>query len=152
MTSAGSPGRGSTCDRHEDSSPEADGPDRLHNEMEVETVSRRTERPAGLDGHTACEALQATAAAHPDRPAIRTRGDEFTCSWGEYAARVQAIAGGLAAGGVRRGDAVALMLVNRPEFHFADSAVKHPGGIPLSGYQPQTQGQIAPPMRDSGRR
>src|SRR5207244_776715 len=45
--------------------------------MGVETVARNTERPAGLDGRTACEAFQATAAAHPDRPAIRTRGDEI---------------------------------------------------------------------------
>ncbi|OLE38579.1 MAG: long-chain fatty acid--CoA ligase [Actinobacteria bacterium 13_1_20CM_3_68_9] len=105
-----------------------------------------------MDGHTACEALQATAAAHPDRPAIRTRGDEFTCSWGEYAARVQAIAGGLAAGGVRRGDAVALMLVNRPEFHFADSAVMHLGGIPFSIYNTYTEEQIAHLLRDSAAR
>src|SRR5438552_850342 len=71
--------------------------------MGVETVARNTERPAGLDGRTACEAFQATAAAHPDRPAIRTRGDEFTCSWGEHAARVPTIAAGQAAG--RRADA-----------------------------------------------
>ena len=35
-------------------------------------------------------------------------------SWRE---RVDALAGGLAALGVRRGDTVALMLSNRPEFH-----------------------------------
>ena len=71
--------------------------------MGVQAVARNTERPAGLDGHTACEAFQATAAAHPDRPAIRTRGDEFTCTWGEYAARVEAIAA--RAGGRRRASA-----------------------------------------------
>src|SRR5213592_924142 len=98
--------------------------------MGVQTVVRRTERPVGLDGRTACEAFQATAAAHPDRPAIRTRGGEFTCTWGEYAARVQAIATGLAARGVRPDDTVALMLVNRPEFHFADSAAMHLGATP----------------------
>ena len=41
--------------------------------MEVETVGRKTERPAALDAQTACEAFQATAAAHPERTAIRTR-------------------------------------------------------------------------------
>ena len=120
--------------------------------MGVQAVARNTERPAGLDGRTACEAFQATAAAHPDRPAIRTHGDEFTCTWGEYAARVQAIAAGLAAGGVRRGDTVALMLVNRPEFHFADSAVMHLGATPFSIYNTYTEEQIAHLLQDSGAR
>jgi acyl-CoA synthetase (AMP-forming)/AMP-acid ligase II len=115
--------------------------------MGVQAVARNTERPAGLDGRTACEAFQATAAAHPDRTAIRTRGDEFTCTWGEYAARVQAIATGLAAGGVRRGDTVALMLVNRPEFHFADSAAMHLGATPFSIYNTYTEEQIAHLLR-----
>ena len=120
--------------------------------MGVQAVARNTERPAGLDGRTACEAFQATAAAHPDRAAIRTRGDEFTCTWGEYAARVQAIAAGLAAAGVRRGDTVALMLVNRPEFHFADSAVMHLGATPFSIYNTYTEEQIAHLLQDSGAR
>ena len=120
--------------------------------MGVQAVARNTERPAGLDGRTACEAFQATAAAHPDRPAIRTHGDEFTCTWREYAERVQAIAAGLAAGGVRRGDTVALMLVNRPEFHFADSAVMHLGATPFSIYNTYTEEQIAHLLQDSGAR
>ena len=120
--------------------------------MGVETVARNTERPAGLDGRTACEAFQATAAAHPDRPAIRTRGDEFTCSWGEYAARVQTIAAGLAAGGVSRGDTVALMLANRPEFHFADSAAMHLGATPFSVYNTYTEEQLAHLLQDAASR
>ena len=118
--------------------------------MGVETVARSTERPAGLDSRTACEAFQATAAAHPDRPAIRTRGDEFTCTWGEYAAagrgdrrgprRTRACA---------RGDSVALMMVNRPEFHFADAAVMHLGATPFSIYNTYTEEQIAHLVRDS---
>jgi long-subunit acyl-CoA synthetase (AMP-forming) len=117
--------------------------------MGVETVARSTERPVGLDGRTACEAFQATAAAHSGRPAIRTRGDEFSCTWGEYAGQVRAIAGGLAASGVGRGDTVALMLVNRPEFHFADSAVMHLGATPFSIYNTYTEEQIGHLLRDS---
>jgi long-chain acyl-CoA synthetase len=120
--------------------------------MGVETVARSTERPAGLDGSTACEAFQATASAHPDRPAIRTRGDEFTCTWGEYAARVQAIAAGLAAAGVSRGETVALMLANRPEFHFADAAVMHLGATPFSVYNTYTEEQIAHLLQDAASR
>jgi long-chain acyl-CoA synthetase len=120
--------------------------------MGVETVARSTQRPAGLDARTACEAFQATVAAHRDRPAIRTRGDDFTCTWAEYAARVEAIAAGLAAHGVRRGDSVALMLMNRPEFHFADAAVMHLGATPFSIYNTYTEEQIAHLVRDSASR
>jgi long-subunit acyl-CoA synthetase (AMP-forming) len=120
--------------------------------MGVETVARSTDRPVGLDGRTACEAFQATAAAHPDRPAIRTRGDEHTWTWGEYAARVRSIAAGLAAAGVGAGDTVALMLVNRPEFHFADSAVMHLGATPFSIYNTYTEEQIAHLLEDAASR
>ncbi len=58
--------------------------------MEAKTAERGTERPVALDAKTACEAFQLTAEAHPERIAIRTRGDEFTCTWGEYADRVRA--------------------------------------------------------------
>jgi long-subunit acyl-CoA synthetase (AMP-forming) len=120
--------------------------------MEVETVARTTERPAGLDGRTTCEAFQATATAHPDRVAIRTRGDEFVCSWADYAERVREIAAGLAAGGVSRGDTVALMLTNRPEFHFADSATTHLGATPFSIYNTYSPDQIEHLLRDSDSR
>jgi long-subunit acyl-CoA synthetase (AMP-forming) len=120
--------------------------------MGVQTVAKRTERPAGLDGRTACEAFQATAAAHPDRPAIRTRGGEFSCTWREYGERVQAIAAGLAARGVAPDDTVALMLMNRPEFHFADSAAMHLGATPFSIYNTYTEEQIAHLLRDSAAR
>jgi long-chain acyl-CoA synthetase len=120
--------------------------------MGVQTVARSTERPVGLDASTACEAFQATAAAHPDRPAIRTRGDEFTWTWAQYAAQVEAIAAGLAAAGVSRGETVALMLANRPEFHFADAAVMHLGATPFSVYNTYTEEQIAHLLEDAASR
>jgi long-subunit acyl-CoA synthetase (AMP-forming) len=120
--------------------------------MQVETVGRTTERPAALDARTACEAFQATAAAHPDRTAIRTRHDEFSCTWGEYAERVSDLAAGLASMGVSRGDTVALMLTNRPEFHLADAAVMHLGGAPFSIYNTYTKEQIEHLLSDAGSR
>ena len=56
--------------------------------MESATTTRTT-RPVGLDASTLAEAFQLTVAANPDRPAIRTKGDEFTCTWGEYAEKVR---------------------------------------------------------------
>src|SRR5947207_679209 len=118
--------------------------------MEVTTTaSRGTERPVALDAKTACEAFQLTAQAHPDRPAIRTKGDEFTCSWGEYANRVEGIAAGLTSHGVGRGETVALMLTNRPEFHFCDSAAMHLGAVPFSIYNTYTPDQIQHLLNDA---
>ena len=72
---------------------------------------------------TLAEAFRITATDFPDRLAVRTKDDEVSLTWGELRERVDALAGGLAALGVKRGDTVALMLSNRPEFHIADLAV-----------------------------
>jgi long-chain acyl-CoA synthetase len=118
--------------------------------MELKTAERASERPVGLDAQTACEAFQLTAEAHPDRVAIRTKDDEFSCTWGEYADRVRSLAGGLAALGVRKGDTVALMMVNRPEFHFADAAAMHLGAVPFSIYNTYTADEIQHLVNDAG--
>jgi long-chain acyl-CoA synthetase len=101
---------------------------------------------------TIAEALRATAAEHPDRVAVRTKDDEVSLTWGELRARVDALAGGLAALGVKRGDTVALMLGNRPEFHIADLAVVSLGATPFSIYQTYSPEQIAYLVEDSGTR
>ncbi len=61
-----------------------------------------------------CEAFQRTAATHPDQIALRRTGGAQEISWGDYASRVERIAGGLEALGVERGEAVGLMMTNRP--------------------------------------
>jgi long-chain acyl-CoA synthetase len=111
-------------------------------ESTTATPERRTQRPAGLDATTLCEAFQTTAEANPDRVALRTKGDEFSCTWSEYADRVRRLAAGLASLGVERGDTLALMLTNRPEFHFADSAAMHLGATCYSIYNTYTREQI----------
>src|SRR5215213_10140654 len=118
--------------------------------MEVETAERGTERPVALDAKTACEAFQLTAQAHPDRVAIRAKDDEFSCTWGKYAERVRAVAAGLSSLGVGRGDTVALMMVNRPEFHFADAGAMHLGAVPFSIYNTYTAGEIEHLVNDAG--
>jgi long-chain acyl-CoA synthetase len=118
--------------------------------MEVKTAERASERPVGLDAATACEAFQLTAEANPDRVAIRTKGDEFSCTWSEYAERVRSVAGGLAGLGVGKGDTVALMMVNRPEFHFADAAAMHLGAVPFSIYNTYTADEIEHLVNDAG--
>ncbi|HEX6780492.1 MAG TPA: AMP-dependent synthetase/ligase [Solirubrobacterales bacterium] len=119
--------------------------------MPLESAERGTRSPA-LDAPTLAAAFQATAAAHPEARALRTKGDEVSVSWGEYAERVRAVAAGLAALGVGRGDTVAIMLTNRPEFHFADTAAVHLGATPFSVYNTSTPEQIEYLLADAGSR
>ena len=99
-------------------------------------------RPKALDAATMAEAFQLTAAEHADQVAIRTKDDEFTITWGGYADRVREVAAGLAAKGVGRGDTVGIMMTNRPEFHFIDTAALHLGATPFSIYNTSTPEQI----------
>src|SRR5215213_1462293 len=110
--------------------------------MEITTAERRTEKPVGLDAKTMCEAFQTTAEAHPDRPALRSRNDEVTFTWAEYAQRVRELTAGLVALGVGKADTVALMLTNRPEFHLADAAAMHLGATSFSIYNTYSPEQI----------
>ena len=95
------------------------------------------------DKNTLCAAFQKTAAGHPDAVALRTPDDSVSITWGEYAARVRDVAAGLAGLGVARGDTVAIMLTNRPEFHVVDTGALHAGATPFSIYNTLATDQIA---------
>jgi long-subunit acyl-CoA synthetase (AMP-forming) len=106
------------------------------------SAERQAGRPAGLQAATVAEAFQVTAQSYPDRCALRTRDDEFSISWREYADKVRAVAGGLAGLGLEAGGTLALMLTNRPEFHWFDAAAMHLGATPFSLYNTYTAEQI----------
>ena len=91
---------------------------------------------------TIAEAFRITAAERAEDVAIRTRGDAFTITWGELRERVDALAGGLAELGLQRGETLALMLSNRPEFHICDLAGMMLGATPFSIYNTYTPEQI----------
>ena len=116
------------------------------------TTDRRTERPAGLDASTLAEAFQLTAQAHPERVALRLKEDEVSMTWAEYAGKVSALAAGLAALGLERGGALGIMLTNRPEFHWFDSAALHLGATPFSIYNTYAPDQIGYQVADAGAR
>jgi long-subunit acyl-CoA synthetase (AMP-forming) len=116
------------------------------------TTAPRTQRPAGLNASTVAEAFQLTAQAHPDRCALRTKDDDFSITWAEYADRVHRTAAGLAGLGLGRGDALGLMLTNRPEFHWFDAAALHLGATPFSVYNTYTAEQVEYQVQDSGAR
>jgi long-chain acyl-CoA synthetase len=110
--------------------------------MATTEVRERPDQPVGLHGATLCEAFQMTSSAHPTRTALRTKGGETQFTWGEYAEKVRHIAAGLASLGLKSGDTMALMLTNRPEFHFADTAAMHVGATPFSVYNTYAPEQI----------
>src|SRR5919205_2524625 len=110
--------------------------------MATTTTERERVTYKALQEPTMCAAFQVTASEFPDRPAIRTKGDEYSITWREYADQVRRIAGGLAGLGLKRGDTIGLMLNNRPEFHLVDSAAMHLGATPFSVYNTYTAEQI----------
>lgn len=73
-------------------------------------------------------------------------------TWAQYAERVARIAAGLAALGVERGDALALLLTNRPEFHLVDAAAMHLGAVPFSAYNTSPPEQVAYVVGNAGSR
>jgi long-chain acyl-CoA synthetase len=99
--------------------------------------------PRALGATTLCEAFQITAAELPDQVALRTVGGETEITFGEYAERVRRLAAGLSALGIGRGDTVAMMLTNRPEFHLVDTATFHLGATPFSVYNTSSPEQIS---------
>jgi long-chain acyl-CoA synthetase len=114
------------------------------------TAATRTERPGGLDASTVAEAFQLTARAHPDRCALRLKDDELSITWAEYADKVRRTAAGLAGLGLRRGDAMGIMLTNRPEFHWFDAAALHLGATPFSIYNTYASEQVEYQLQDAG--
>lgn len=116
--------------------------------MESTTITPVAGR--AVDAPTLAEALRRTAANHPDIVAIRTPDDSVSLTWAALLGRVDALAGGLAKLGVRRGDTVALMLGNRPEFNIADLAVVTLGATPFSIYTTYPPEEIEYVCRDAG--
>ncbi len=107
-------------------------------------------RPKALEASTVAAAFQVTAVENAGANALRTKDDEVSFSWGEYGERVRAVAAGLAALGVGRGDTVGIMLTNRPEFWFADVGAVHLGATPFSVYNTSTAEQIEFLVADAG--
>ncbi|MEJ8279451.1 AMP-dependent synthetase/ligase [Pseudonocardia spirodelae] len=119
-----------------------------------ETTAPGTDRTrdavAAAPATTVPEAFHATVARVGDRTALRTLGGEEEYTWSEYAQKVREYAGGLAALGLGRGDTVAVMTVNGPAFHFADTAAVHIGAVPISIYATLPPHDIAWILQNAG--
>lgn len=95
------------------------------------------------------EAFLATANQISDSVAIRTGDDSISWTWGEVSDRARAYAGALSSLGVRRGETVALMLDNRPEFIPLDLGAVMLGAVPFSIYQTLAAEEIEYLLRDA---
>jgi len=108
-----------------------------------------TEQPAAARAPTLAHAFRITAAERGDEIAIRTKEDAFKISWADLRERVDGLAAGLAKLGVERGQTLAIMLTNRPEFHICDLAGMMLGAAPFSIYNTYTAEQIQYLLEDA---
>jgi long-subunit acyl-CoA synthetase (AMP-forming) len=106
-------------------------------------TSETAEHYKALEQDTVAGAFQFTAGRAGDRPALKTLDGSTEINWSQYADRVRNAAAGLASLGLAKGETLALMLTNRPEFHIADAAAMHLGATPFSIYNTYTADQIA---------
>ncbi|HEY3758781.1 MAG TPA: AMP-dependent synthetase/ligase [Solirubrobacteraceae bacterium] len=107
---------------------------------------------AAAHATTMVQAFELTSAALADRVAIRTKGDEQTLTWAQWRQRTRDLAGGLQRLGLERGQTVALLLGNRPEFHVADIAAVTLGATTFSIYQTYAANQIEFVVSDAAAR
>ncbi len=92
---------------------------------------------------TVFEVLDRTARSHGDRPAMKAkRGDSWqTTSWKDYRDQARLAARGFIRLGLQRGQGVAIMGYNRPEWFLADIGAILAGGFPAGIYITSTAEQ-----------
>ena len=118
--------------------------------MEVTTSERYASGGPGRDmvAPNLAKAFHATVERLGDADAIIA--GEQSWSWNEIRKQAAAAAGGLASLGVGKGDTVALMLNNRPEFIPTDLGAVTLGAVPFSLYQTASPEQIVHQVSDAG--
>src|SRR5688572_17944422 len=95
-----------------------------------------------VQASTIAEAFRLTVRTYPDDVAVRTADDSTSWTWSELQNRVDTLAAGLHGLGLRKGDTIALLLGNRPEFHLCDLAAVTIGATPFSIYMTYAPNQI----------
>jgi len=114
------------------------------------TQEETAARPDALDARSLCEAFQITAARRGDAVAVRTPDGSTELTYAQLRDEVERVARGLYRLGVRAGDTVGLMMINRPEFHVVDLAAIHLGATPFSVYNTSSPEQIEYLFGDAG--
>lgn len=106
-------------------------------------AARAAETPAGE--FTFARLLGVNVATRGDRPAWRhkDRGVWQTWTWTQTSAEVRAMACGLAALGVRRGDCISIIGANRPRLYWAVMAAHALGATPAPVYADAVADELA---------
>jgi long-chain acyl-CoA synthetase len=111
--------------------------------------------PAETNAHDAPETLPrlclSALARHakPDALSYKSGGEWRRISGAEFVRRVRAVAAGLRGLGVGRGDRVALLSENRPEWSLADLAILSLGAVNVPVYTTQAVEQVRYILSDS---
>ncbi|MFJ7239005.1 AMP-dependent synthetase/ligase [Streptomyces olivaceus] len=111
-----------------------------------------TEPPhPSAEGLTITALLRRNALEYAERPALTTGlgPDAGTLSWSQLRAEVAALARGLAAVGLERGDRVLVAMSMRAEHWITELAAVHLGALPCSTYDTLSTGQIRAVARHS---
>ena len=121
--------------------------------METAVTESNTGNRAALGATTIAEAFRITAAERARRGRDPHQGRRLHDHLGGTArARRRARRRALPSSGSKRGDTLALMLSNRPEFHLCDLAAMMLGATPFSIYNTYTAEQIAYLVSDADAR
>ncbi|MGZ8259031.1 MAG: AMP-dependent synthetase/ligase [Caldimonas sp.] len=91
------------------------------------------------------------AASRPDAPALREKefGIWQTLTWRTLAELVEALAGGLAEAGLKRGDHVVVVGENRPRLYAAMLAAQALGAVPVPLYQDAVAAEFVFPIANA---
>ena len=112
-----------------------------------------------VDVSSIVEAFWAATDRWGNRPALRYHRPDPTgdhhwaaLTWADYGDAVEEVMAGLAALGVGRGDRVAIVSDNRPEWHITDVAAMSLGAVSVPIYQTSPAAQVAYVLGHSGAR
>lgn len=97
-----------------------------------------------------CDLFDRTTRTHADSPALHSTDGEVNLTYRQYRDAVIDLAGALYFRGMRRGDVVALMFENRPEFHVIDTAAMHLGAMTCSIYNTSPVADIEHVLSNAG--
>lgn len=105
---------------------------------------------ARLRHETLAAMFLATARTRGSKVAVKSDDGRLAISYAELLDLTARTAAGLAALGVARGETIALMMTNRPEFFPTDLGALCLGAIPFSLYNSATPEQLAHVLGDAG--
>lgn len=105
-----------------------------------------------VSGRTLTEIFENRVARSPEKVAMKFRsGDGWEpITFRHYDEQAREVANGLISLGVGKGDAVALLSTNRPEWHLADLGILLSGGITVPVYVTNSASQVAHVIGHSG--